>query len=188
MGTEFMSFMGTDRRRCVAVRHSRLVHPGPDLLRVLVPLVLLTASICWGLVTGYGALGLFALTGLTVLLVAAWRSALNGSRSTSTKARLLLRKELASAREYCRTELRKPTPALDDSWYQYVLAFGLGRHVDKWFRAFGGPTATRSGSGYVTSHSTSDSGSGSSSARRRFRPAGAFCRARSRHHMCARAG
>lgn len=139
----------------------RVVRPGPHLLRVLVPLALLTATLCWGLMTGYGALGLFALTGLTVLLVAAWRSALNGSRSDASKARLLRRKELASAREYCRAELKKPAPALDDAWYPYLLAFGLGRHVDTWFRAFGGPS-TRSSSGYVSTHTASDSGSGSS--------------------------
>lgn len=27
---------------------------------------------------------------------------------------------------------------LEDSWYPYLLAYGLGPEVDRWFRAFGG--------------------------------------------------
>ena len=141
----------------------RVVRPGRHLLRVLVPMGLALGALCWGLATGYDMLGIVALTGLTVLLVVAVRSVLNGARSKSTPARLLRRKELAVAREFCRTELQKPAPALDDSWYPYLLAFGLGRHVDKWFSAFGGKTQTRSSIGSVgTSGSVSnDAGSGS---------------------------
>jgi hypothetical protein len=142
----------------------RVVRAGPHLVRIFGPVTLLTAALCWALVTGVGMLGLLTLAGASVLLIAATRSLLNGSRVTSTRERLQWRKELASAREYFRAELQKPTPALDDAWFPYLLAFGLGRHVEKWFRAFGGATSTRSGSlGSVSSHSsTSDSGSGSS--------------------------
>lgn len=143
----------------------RVVRPGPHLLRVLIPIALLTAAICWGLTTGFGAIGLVASSGLAVLLLAAVRSAFNGCRSTSTRDRLLWRKELASAREYFRVELRKPAPALDESWFPYLLGLGLGRHVEKWFKAFGGATAARSGSsgiGHVSSQGSSSSGSGSS--------------------------
>ncbi|MDZ7630263.1 MAG: DUF2207 domain-containing protein [Gemmatimonadaceae bacterium] len=143
----------------------RVVRPAPHLLRVLVPMALLAATLCWGLATGFGMLGLVALAGLAVLLVGAVRSVLNGARSTSTKERLLRRKELASAREYCRAELRKPSPALDDSWFPYLLAFGLGRHIEKWFRAFGGTAATvagRSGMASVSARSANDAGNASS--------------------------
>ncbi|MCC7052959.1 MAG: hypothetical protein IT355_06790 [Gemmatimonadaceae bacterium] len=140
----------------------RVVRPGRHLVRVLLPLALLTGALCWGLATGFGMLGLVASVGLAVLLVAAWRSVFNGARSLVTRERLLLRKTLASAREYCRVELRKPAPALDDRWYPYLLAFGLGRHVDKWFRAFGGQDADRSGSGIgVASQGSGASGGGS---------------------------
>ena len=140
----------------------RVVRPARHLLRALLPMALIATTFCWAMATGYGTLGLVAWAGLALLLLAASLSVLNGSRSTSTKARLLRRKELASAREYCRVELQKPAPALDDSWYSYLLAFGLGRHVDKWFRAFGG-ARPRLDSGFAsgTSLGSSDSGGGS---------------------------
>lgn len=140
----------------------RVVRPGRHLLRVLVPLGLMLLTFCWAMATGFGMLGLLASAGLAVLLVAVSRSSLNVSRTSSPKARLLRRKELASAREYCRVELQKPSPALNDSWYPYLLAFGLGRHVDKWFSAFGGAAAARSRGGFASgsSQSSSDSSSG----------------------------
>ena len=142
----------------------RVVRPAPHLTRVLLPMALLATALCWLLATGYGMLGLFALAGLSVLLVTAHRSVLNGARSTSTRERLLKRKELASAREYCLAELRKPAPALDDAWFPYLLAFGLGNNVEKWFKAFGGAASVRSRSGFGSSgssYSASESGSGS---------------------------
>ncbi len=142
----------------------RVVRPGRHLMLVLLPLALLVSAYCWVAATGYGMLGLLALAAWAVLTIAALLSVLNGSRTISPKTRLLRRKELASAREYCRIELQKPAPALDDTWYPYLLAFGLGRHVEKWFRAFGGAaTTSMSRSGYTaTNHSSSDSSSGSS--------------------------
>ena len=143
----------------------RVVRPGAHLLRVLIPMALLTAALCWGLTTGFGMLGLLASSALALLLVTAARSLFNGARSVSTKERLLLRKKLASAREYCRAELKRAAPSLDDSWFPYLLAFGLGRHVERWFRAFGETAAARfrdSGSGSSSSRGSSDSGSGSS--------------------------
>ena len=141
----------------------RVVRPLPHLLRMLLPMATMIAAYCWVLSTGYATLGLLALTGMALLLVAAFGSVLNGAYSTSTKERLLLRKQLAAAREYCRLELRKPTPALDDDWYPYLLAFGLGRYVDKWFRAFGGaPAISGSGSDVpTTTHGSAGATSGS---------------------------
>ncbi len=144
----------------------RVVRPAPHLLRVLLPIVLVIAVMCWGLATGFGMLGLLTLSGLVLLQIAAARSVLNGARSTSTKDRMLRRKELASAREWFRAELQKPAPALDDSWFPYLLAFGLGRHVEQWFTAFGGEATSRSRSnrtGNATSHQSSDVNSGSGS-------------------------
>ncbi len=151
-------------RVMAAVWRRRVVRPGPHLLFVLLPLVAVTAVFGWALATGLGAIGAVALTAVALLLVVAFRSVLNGARSTSTTARWLLRKQLAAAREYCRLELQKPKPALDDSWYPYLLAFGLGRHVDKWFRAFGGATTTAdAGSGLRTTSHSSAASSGDAS-------------------------
>lgn len=142
----------------------RVVRPGRHLVRVLFPMVLLTAALGWALATGYDMLPLTALLGQALLLVAAWRSVLNGAHATSTSKHLMFRKHLAAAREYCLDELRKPAPALDDSWAPYLLAFGLGRHVDKWFRAFGAESTTGpSDSGMRTSRSASSGTSSDSS-------------------------
>jgi hypothetical protein len=56
---------------------------------------------------------------------------------------MALRKRLAAARAHLRRELGRPRPALDDAWVPYLLAFGLGPDVDRWFGAHGG--AARSG-------------------------------------------
>jgi hypothetical protein len=52
------------------------------------------------------------------------------------------RRSLAAAREFFTTELRAERPRLRDEWLPYLIAFGLAKHMDRWFRAFGG-TATR---------------------------------------------
>jgi hypothetical protein len=142
-----------------ALWRRRVVRPARHLLRVLIPMALMVVAFCWAMVMGTGMLGLVASAALAVLLVAAMRSVLNGSRSTIPLAGMLRRKELASAREYCRLQLKERQPALDDSWYAYLLAFGLGRHVDKWFQAFGGPAA-RAGSDFTntTTHRAHDAG------------------------------
>lgn len=145
-------------KRCV-------VRPASRLVWALLPIALLATVLCWALVTGFGALGLTALAGLAVLLLAAHRSVLNGARCTVPRERLLRRKELASAREYCRAELQKAAPALDDACVPYLLAFGLGRNVEQWFKAFGGATSmrTRTGTGITSSsrYGAADSGGAS---------------------------
>ncbi len=52
---------------------------------------------------------------------------------------------LRSARAWFAAELAKPDPELEDAWYPYLLAFGLGSDVDRWFGAFGGTAVARSG-------------------------------------------
>jgi hypothetical protein len=151
-------------RIMAALWRPRVVRPWRHLPFVVLPLFALTAAFGWALVTGLGAIGAVALSAVALLLLVAFRSVLNGARSTSTSERLMLRKQLAAAREYCRLELQKPKPALDDSWYPYLLAFGLGRHVDKWFRAFGAAsTSAGSGSGLRTTSYSSSGSSGDSS-------------------------
>ncbi len=151
-------------RIMAALWRRRVVRPWRHLPFVLLPLVALTAVFGWTLVTGFGAVGALALATVALLLVVAFHSVLNGARSISTTERLQLRKQLAAAREFCRLELQKPKPELDDSWYPYLLAFGLGRHVDKWFRAFGGATTMAvAGGGLRTSSHSSAASSGDSS-------------------------
>jgi len=70
------------------------------------------------------------------------------------------RKALASAREYFKRELHKPAPALDDSWFPYVVALGLTTEADRWFRAHGAESAALASTiGRSSSSSTSSSSS-----------------------------
>ena len=75
---------------------------------------------------------------LAVLPVAIWSSLLNNARSRDKPEAIRLRKRLAAARRLLGRELDSPAPRLRDEWLPYLLAFGLGSDVDRWFRAFGG--------------------------------------------------
>lgn len=69
------------------------------------------------------------------------------------------RKRVAGVRQYFLRELRKPQPEMRDEWFPYVLAFGLGKHVERWFRSFGAPSKS---TGVTTTTSTWSSSSSSS--------------------------
>lgn len=75
---------------------------------------------------------------------------------------IAFRKRIAGARRFFIRELESGTPQLRDEWFPYVLAFGLGKHVDRWFRAFGGARAGTTGTWTSSSSSSSSSSSGSS--------------------------
>ncbi len=102
----------------------------------------------------------FTLAGLVLVALAAIRSILNLAKSRDAGDRLENRRRLTAARDYFARELRNPNPALDDAWFPYLLAFGLGANVDQWFHAFGRQ------SGVISSSfgSSSQSSPGSSSA------------------------
>jgi uncharacterized membrane protein YgcG len=82
-------------------------------------------------------------------------------RIRDTPEKIAYRKRIAGARRYFIEQLALPQPALRDEWFPYVLAFGLGTSVDRWFRSFGGQT--RSGGFTGSSMSSSSSSSSSSS-------------------------
>jgi hypothetical protein len=109
----------------------------------LIPLVGLTAAFAAILLVGDRfRVGWLVLAGLTMGLLAMANSVFNLARSRQSPGRIARRKRLAAAREYFQAELAKPEPALRDEWFPYVLAFGLGRHIDRWFQAFGGEAAS----------------------------------------------
>ncbi len=128
------------------------------MLRFLLPLGLMLAVLLYVVTTGRGDPGPFTLGALMLAWFAFLRSVLNAAHTRATPERLALRRTLMAARSYFRHELRQPAPRLDDAWYPYFLAFGLGRHVDRWFRAFGGGTTDRD---TVVSHGSGGSMSGS---------------------------
>jgi hypothetical protein len=125
---------------------TRVVRPGRHALRFLLPLALPAGALSWLITSGAYFMGPLALLCLVLVVLTFTASTLNHARTPYTAERMRFRKRLASAREYFVAELRRPEPRLQDAWYPYLLAFGLGRRVDRWFRAFGGRIAT-SGSG-----------------------------------------
>ncbi|HYO77144.1 MAG TPA: hypothetical protein VE010_11830, partial [Thermoanaerobaculia bacterium] len=79
---------------------------------------------------------------------------------TDAPAKIAYRKRIAATRQYFIDQLQLPNPELRDEWFPYVLAFGLGPQVDRWFSSFG---ATSSSSSSFASSSFSSSSSSSSS-------------------------
>ena len=106
----------------------------------------------------------FTLSGLVLVSLAIIRSIFNLAKSRDAGDRLENRRRLTAARDYFARELRRPNPALDDAWFPYLLAFGLGANVDRWFRSFGGKSGVASSSrSTFASSSKSTLGSCSSS-------------------------
>jgi hypothetical protein len=104
------------------------------------------------------------LAGLAAWVLALANSVANGARTVQSAERLAKRQRLAAARRFFQNELAKPQPQLQDAWYPYMLAFGLGSHVDRWFKSFGAATPARSSSiGAIASSSSSSGSSGGSS-------------------------
>ena len=81
--------------------------------------------------------GLTLMVSMIVMYLGIAFLVLRAARTREEPERLELRRTLAAGRAFFMHELRKPQPKLDDGWFPYLLAFGLGKHMDKWFRAFG---------------------------------------------------
>ena len=129
-------------------------------LRFIVPVLALAAALLWLLISGQFRAGVLVLAGLTVLCLAIANSVANIAKSRQGAEHIERRRKLARARAYFRDQLMQPTPALRDEWFPYLIAFGLGSHMDKWFRAFGGEaTSTRVSSAGSSSFGSSSSGS-----------------------------
>jgi hypothetical protein len=113
------------------------------------------------LVGGGFRAGALVLAGLVVWMLMLGNSVFNLARSRQSAGRIARRKRLAAARDYFRAELAKERPALRDEWFPYALAFGLGGHIDRWFRSFGGENGARASTPVV--HSSGSSAGASSS-------------------------
>jgi uncharacterized membrane protein YgcG len=108
--------------------------------------------------------GLSLVVALVVSVIGIAFLVLRAARTREDPERLELRRTLAAGRAFFMRELRKPQPKLDDAWFPYLLAFGLGKHMDKWFRAFGAAHDTTltsaSGMAIATAPGSSWSGGG----------------------------
>ncbi|NTV95673.1 MAG: DUF2207 domain-containing protein [Thiobacillus sp.] len=125
----------------------------PMVLVVAAPLVAETAYFMLN-ATDY-LLHALTLAALAVWNLAGFNLILDALRTDETPEKIAARKKLYSARAYFKRELRSRTPRLDDDWFPYLLAFGLGSNVDSWFRAYG---TKGGGTGPLTSLDNTSSG------------------------------
>lgn len=135
------------------------------MLDFLLPMLLIIGGVLWLLYTGAWQLGALPLAGLVVLVLAFYNSVTNAARSQRSPSYIAFRRRLAAGREYFRRELRKPDPQLKQEWYPHMLAFGLGSHVDRWFKSFGAAASASHATHRMSSTgggSMESSGSGSS--------------------------
>lgn len=115
---------------------------GPLFVGFVLPIGLaMTAFVAFFLLRPTLAVGPLTLSGVAVMLVAYFNSTCNVAASRESPARIAVRKRLAAARGFFRAQLQEKVPRLHDEWFPYLIAFGLGREADKWFRAFGGAAA-----------------------------------------------
>ncbi len=137
-------------------------------LLLMLPAMAVVAGVAWHVHRAY-ALGLedwplemqlaITLLALWVFATAVWTMRTrNGTREA-----IAMRKMLTAARDYFRRELRRPRPALADSWYPYVIAFGLDDEVQRWFRELSSASRVSSSSSSSWSSSSASSFSSSSS-------------------------
>jgi hypothetical protein len=87
-------------------------------------------------------------------------TSINGMKSRQTSDAIAFRKRLAAGRMYFMQELNKAKPDLEDEWYPWLLAFGLGKQMDAWTSG----RETSSTSYYYDSHIGSSSTSIASTA------------------------
>lgn len=118
--------------------------------------------------------GLFTWLGIALWGAMLTQSVANSAFTRHPAERIALRQRLMAARRFFVAQLRSPTPQLQDAWYPYLIAFGLGRSVDKWFRAFGGAAAARSTGALARTASTGGSMSSGSSGWSGFGGGGGF--------------
>ncbi len=131
---------------------NRVHNLGPWSLFFLAPLGALLAGLLSVLITGVTLASTLALAGMTVLFIALANSIFNQARSRENVDRIAFRRRLAMARTYFAEELKRDHPRMKDAWFPWLIAFGLGDSMDKWFKAFGGTSTMRhhhsSGSGW----------------------------------------
>jgi uncharacterized membrane protein YgcG len=104
----------------------------------------------------YSATLFAAFTAMTLMYVS---SAFHMAMSRDGAARMEARRRIVTARRWFAMQLRQPHPALQDSWFPYLLALGLGSGVDRWSKSFAG-AAGRAGGGFSGTSSSSSSSSG----------------------------
>lgn len=136
---------------------NRVHNVGASALFFLTPMAVALWPLLFVVLTGVTLASTLTLAGLALFYVALANSVLNQARSRESLERIAFRRRLATAREFFVDELRRDQPRLKDAWFPYLIAFGLGKHMDKWFEAFG---AEHAGTVGHAGYSSGSSGGG----------------------------
>jgi hypothetical protein len=115
----------------------------------------------WKGIASGGQTGLPFSIGVLLIRLGIINNIFNVAKTRDGPKKIARRKLLTAAREFFKRELSSRQPNLDDRWYPYVIAFGLGHQADRWFRAYGSGAVAAS-AGRVSSGSSSSPASGSS--------------------------
>lgn len=141
--TYFLGLIGA------VVWRNRVHNVGASAAMFAVPWGISLVALLVVLVTGITLASAMALSGLAALLFALANSLFHQARSRESLERIAFRRRLATARAWFVNQLRQPEPQMKDEWFPYLIAFGLAKHMDRWFSSFGG-SHTRA-AGYATS-------------------------------------
>jgi uncharacterized membrane protein YgcG len=114
-------------------------------LLFIMPLLVLVALLAELLITGRDQASIWILTGFLLLVMAMINSIFNMAKCKDSAAGIQIRKKMAAAHSYFKNELQKNKPDLLDDWFPYLIAFGLSKNVDHWFRAYGSSYSTTGG-------------------------------------------
>jgi uncharacterized membrane protein YgcG len=106
-------------------------------MRALIPPVVTAIGLAWLQLGGVVPMTSWQLIGVTLLCLCTFNSVFNAMHGRDTPESLALRRKLGSARKYFERELASERPKLRDEWFPYLLAFGLGPRIERWFKAFG---------------------------------------------------
>jgi uncharacterized membrane protein YgcG len=121
--------------------------------RALIPPLSIVVGLAWLQLGGVVPLTSVQLLGFALLALGTLNSLFNAMHGRDAPEALELRRRLGSARQYFERELASEQPKLRDEWFPYLLAFGLGARVERWFKSFGSRAAT--GASFTTSTSSS---------------------------------
>ena len=142
----------------------RMDRLGPWAISLLVVPILFLWS-AWTSLSGGGTVAAEVVFGQLLLQLALFSNLFNVAKTREGPKKVVRRKQLIAARRFFERELGKREPSLKDSWFPWIVAFGMGPRVDRWFRSFGGSPAAATAVSSASSSSSASSGgfSGSSS-------------------------
>lgn len=142
-----------------ALYRTSITAPGGRFLSFFLLVIVMAAGFAWFVLYQRPNVSVATGVGILLCLLSLCNSVFNQALSGEDAERIALRKTLAAGRAFMRRELHRSVPHMEDSWYPYLLAYGLGPEVDRWFKAFGGVAGTSSGSSFSSGGQGALSGS-----------------------------